>query len=122
MTKTQIAQDFLILCAKGQSREAFRLYVAKDFKHHNPYFKGDAESLKIAMEKEAERNPAKIFEVQRAMEENDLVAVHSHIRENQDDAGVAVVHIFRFEGEKMAEMWDIGQAVSTERINENGMF
>ena len=122
MIQKDIARHFLMLCAKGKSREAFGLYVGQHFKHHNPYFKGDAESLMIAMEAEAERNPTKLFEVQRALEESDLVAVHSSIRENQEDLGVAVVHILRFTEGKIVEMWDIGQAVPKQMINENGMF
>ncbi len=45
-TKTykEIALDFLKLAAKGASREAFGKYIGKDFKHHNVYFKGDAET------------------------------------------------------------------------------
>jgi len=122
MTQKQIAQDFLKLCARGQSRQAFELYVGQDFKHHNPYFKSDADALMTAMEEEAKRNPTKIFEVQRALEDGDLVAVHSHIRQNSNDLGAGVVHIFRFQEGKIAELWDICQAVPTERINENGMF
>jgi predicted SnoaL-like aldol condensation-catalyzing enzyme len=34
----------------------------------------------------------------------------------------AVVHIVRFDGEKIAEMWDVGQAVPADSPNENGMF
>lgn len=117
MTQKQIAQHFLMLCAKGQSREAFDLYAGKDFIHHNPYFKGDAQTLIKAMEEEAIRNPSKIFEVHRALEEGDLVAVHSHIRQDANDLGVAVIHIFRFNDGRIAELWDVGQAVPADRIN-----
>lgn len=122
MTQKQIAQHFLMLCAKGKSPEAFDQYVAKDFIHHNPYFQGDAQSLMKAMEEEAARNPTKIFDIQRALEDGDLVAVHSHIRQNSNDLGVAVIHVFRFSDGQIAELWDIGQAVPADRINENGMF
>lgn len=122
MTNKEIAQHFLKLCAKGESRQAFELYTGKNFRHHNPYFKSDAESLMTAMEQEAQRNPTKIFEVQRALEEDNLVAVHSHIKQDSNDLGAGVVHIFRFHEGKIAELWDICQAVPAERINENGMF
>lgn len=36
-TKKESAQHFLKLAAQGKSREAFKLYVGKDFKHHNVY-------------------------------------------------------------------------------------
>lgn len=122
MTNKEIAAHFLLLCAKGQSRQAFELYAAQDFKHHNPYFKANTEPLIIAMEEEAKRNPTKIFEIQRAVEEGDLVAVHSHIREDANDLGVAVVHLFLFNAGKIAQLWDIAQAVPDQVINENGMF
>jgi len=122
MNKKEIAQDLLSLFARGESRKAFELYAAKDLKHHNPYFKGDADSLMMAMEEDDKRNPGKVFDIHRAIEEGDLVAVHSHIRENTDEPGLAVVHILRFEGVKVVEFWDIAQAVPEEKINENGMF
>lgn len=39
-----------------------------------------------------------------------------------EDKEVAVVHIYRFEGEKIAEMWDISQEIPENSPNENGMF
>jgi predicted SnoaL-like aldol condensation-catalyzing enzyme len=35
---------------------------------------------------------------------------------------VALVHIFRFEGNLIAELWDIGQAAPENSPNEYGMF
>ena len=118
----QMASDFLMLASKGKAREAFSKYVGKDFKHHNIYFKGDGESLMTAMEDNAKKNPDKIFEIKRALQENDLVTIHSHVRQKPGDPGAAVVHIFRFENNKIAELWDLGQAVPLETVNENGIF
>ncbi len=122
MTKKEIAIDFLKRASKGASREAFRLYVADNFKHHNVYFKGDGESLMLAMEEAAQYAPDKVFTIHRALEDGDEVAVHSHVQPKPGDLGFAVVHLFRFEGEKIAELWDLGQAVPEEMDNENGMF
>ncbi|MCU7551400.1 nuclear transport factor 2 family protein [Chitinophagaceae bacterium LB-8] len=122
MTKKEKAQDFLRLASKGQSREAFQLYVGENFKHHNVYFKGDGPTLMTAMEEAAKKNPDKIFEIQRALEDENLVAVHSHVRQTPNDLGVAVIHIFRFDQDKIVELWDFGQAVPADTVNENGMF
>jgi predicted SnoaL-like aldol condensation-catalyzing enzyme len=121
-TFKQIALNFLQLAAKGDSREAFAKYVAPNFKHHNVYFKGDAETIMTAMEENAKQVPDKIFEVKRILEDGDLVAVHSHVRPTLDSLGYAVMHIFRFENSKIAEMWDFGQEVPADMVNENGMF
>lgn len=116
------AISFLNLAASGSVREAFRMHVGPGFRHHNPYFRGDAGSLMAAMEDNATRNPGKRFEVLRAIQEADQVAVFSRLRLQPGHAGVAVVHIFRFEGPLIAELWDIGQAVPEDSVNENGMF
>ena len=121
-TMKEIAVDFLSLASKGRSREAFKLFVGQGFRHHNVYFKGDAESLMTAMEESAKKNPDRIFQVQRILQDGNLAAVHSRIRQKADDPGVAVIHIFRFESGKIVELWDFGQAVPKDTINENGMF
>ena len=118
----QIATDFLLLASKGKSRQAFSKYVNRNFKHHNIYFKGDGESLMVAMEENAMKNPNKICHIKRSLQDGELVATHSHVRQNPGDPGTAVVHIFRFEDDKIAELWDLGQPVPLETVNENGIF
>ena len=114
--------DFLRLAASGNAREAFRKYAGPEFRHHNAYFPSDAESLKTAMEENAAQNPNKVLEIQRALQDGDLVAVHSHVRQHPGDRGAAMVHIFRFQGDRIVELWDVGQAVPESSPNELGMF
>jgi predicted SnoaL-like aldol condensation-catalyzing enzyme len=118
----EAATSFMRLVASGKVREAYQSYVDPNFRHHNPFFQGDADSLRIAMEENAAKNPDKVFEVQHALEDGDLVAVHSRIRQSPDDRGAATVHIFRFQGDRIVELWDVGQPVPENSPNENGMF
>lgn len=113
---------FLEAAAAAQVRQVFERLVVPGFKHHNPFFKGDATSLMEAMEQNARKNPNKVLEIQTTIEEGDRVAVFSRVRQSPEDIGGAVVHIFRFEGERIVELWDVGQAVPKESVNENGMF
>lgn len=123
MTKKEIAQDFLKLASSGQPRKAFELYVADDFIHHNAYFKGDRQTLMLAMEDAHKQNPNKVFEMQRALEDGSLVAVHSRVEQEGESGWIgAVMHIFRFDNSKVVELWDFGQGVPEQQINENGMF
>lgn len=122
MSLKEISKDFLTLCAFGNSREAFKLYVGKKFKHHNPYFKGDAASLMLAMEENAKENSNEIFEVKQIIQDGDLVALHSYIKQAENNLDIAVVHILKFENEKIIEMWDIINPFPENIINENGMF
>jgi predicted SnoaL-like aldol condensation-catalyzing enzyme len=75
-----------------------------------------------AMEQNAAKNPNKVLEIQSAIQEGNRVAVFSRVRQNPEDRGGAVVHIFRFEKDRIVEFWDIGQAVPEQSVNENDMF
>jgi predicted SnoaL-like aldol condensation-catalyzing enzyme len=116
------ALDFLKLAAAGDVDEAFERHVAANFRHHNPYFRGDAASLKEAMQANARQNPGKRLEVQRALQDGNEVAVYSRVRQDPDDRGAAVVHLFRFKDGMIVELWDVGQAIPEESVNEHGMF
>jgi predicted SnoaL-like aldol condensation-catalyzing enzyme len=116
------AVSFLQMVAAGEVRESYRKYIGSNFRHHNPFFRGDADSLMLAMEENAAENPHKIFAVKRAIEEGDIVAVHSHVKQNQEDLGGAVVHIFRFQNDLIVELWDVGQPIPENSPNENGVF
>ena len=122
MSNKQTATHFLKLCAHGNPAEAFQLYAAPNFKHHNAFFKGDAASLQKGMEEASAQQPNVIFTIHHAVEEADMVSVHSHFQIDATHLGVAVAHIFRFEGNKVAELWDFGQEVPADMTNEYGMF
>ena len=85
-------------------------------------FRGDAKSLRDAMQENAQKNPNKILEIQRALQDGDLVAIHSRVRQNPQDRGAAVVHLFRFHENRIQELWDVGQAEPEKMVNEHGMF
>jgi predicted SnoaL-like aldol condensation-catalyzing enzyme len=116
------AENFLKLIVNDEIDSAYQKYVSSNFRHHNPYFKGDAESLKAAMKDVAKETPNMQIKIHHTLEENDLVAVHSRISQDQSDTGIAFVHIFRFENNLIVELWDIGQEIPKESKNEYGMF
>ncbi len=76
----------------------------------------------LAMEENTRQNPDKIFKIKHTLEDENFVAIHSHVQQNQLDLGTAVIHIFRFGKNKIIELWDFGQTVPQNIINENGMF
>ena len=120
--RKQSAISFLNLASSGKLDEAYGNYISANFRHHNPYFPGDAESLKAGMAEAHEKFPDTTLEIQHVLEEDDLVAVHSKVRHSSDTPEIAVVHLFRFEGSRVAELWDIGIETPKESPNRNGMF
>jgi predicted SnoaL-like aldol condensation-catalyzing enzyme len=118
----EMAIEFLRLAAAGEVDQAYGKYVAANFRHHNPWFRGDAAALSAGMAQNAAQFPEKSLEVKQALQEGDRVAVLCHVRHHAGERGFAVVHIFRFEGGRIAELWDLAQAVPEEMVNQNGMF
>jgi predicted SnoaL-like aldol condensation-catalyzing enzyme len=90
-----------------QRREASaveRLY-AYDYIQHNPNIPQGREALQSLVEN---LSPSVHYEPGLIISEGDLVAIHGRIRGWADEPQV-VVNIFRIEGGKLAEHWDVLQ-------------
>jgi predicted SnoaL-like aldol condensation-catalyzing enzyme len=48
--------------------------------------------------------------------------VHSHVVRAEAGVEYAVVHILRFEGERIVELWDVSQEIPADSPNTLGMF
>ena len=66
--------------------------------------------------------PNTTIDVQHVFEEDDLVAVHSRVSHGPGQPDISVVHIFRFEDRRIAELWDVGMEAPKDSPNENGLF
>jgi len=120
MTKKEIACSFLQLAGSGQVQEAFDKFTVADFFHHNQYFQGTREALKTAMEDAHQMSPNKSIEVKYCYADGDTVITHSLVE--KEDLEIAVIHVFRFRGNKIVELWDLGQPIERNSPNENGLF
>ncbi|MHA2355948.1 MAG: nuclear transport factor 2 family protein [Candidatus Thorarchaeota archaeon] len=121
-TNREIALSFFDLVVTGEVRKWFDKHTNQDLIHHNQYFKGDRETLILAIEEDAKANPDKKVEVKMALEDGDLVSTFSHVQQNPEDPGFALAHVFRFKDSTIVEMWDINHAVLADSPNEHGMF
>ena len=119
----EAATSFLQMAGTGKVQEAYDRYVASSFIHHNQHFKGDRQSLLDAMQEASKTAPNKSIEIKRVAEDGDTVITYSRVsRQDPQAPDIAVVHIFRFEGDRIVELWDVGQPIVKESPNENGMF
>lgn len=123
MNKKEMAKSFLRMAGTGEVDAAYAKFIAPNFIHHNQYFKGDRESLRSAMVEAHKSSPNKDIEIKMALEDGDKVMTLSRVVRNEPGAeDIAVVHIFRFENDRVAELWDLGQVVSKDSPNSNGAF
>src|SRR5262252_9367640 len=108
MTNEISATSFLEMAGSGKVRAAYDRFVASDFIHHNQFFKGDRQSLMIAMEEAAKTHPNKAIDIEHVYEDGNVVITHSLVtRQDPAAPGIAVVHIFRFKDGRIAELWDV---------------
>lgn len=121
MTKKEIAESFLKMASSGQVREAFAWHVHPQFCHHHAYFEGDRDSLLRGMEENARQFPEKTYHTLRAVEEGDLVVIHGRVVLSPDSQW-SVIHIFRFDGDKIVEEWEASQEAFQDSPNANGIF
>jgi predicted SnoaL-like aldol condensation-catalyzing enzyme len=121
MNKKEIATAFLQMASAGIVPEAYGKYVHPNFRHHNAYYKGNRETLMKGMEENAKQFPNKTYETLRALEEGNLVAVHGKVTLEPDKI-FSVIHVFRFEGDKIIEEWEASQQLLKDSPNENGIF
>ncbi|MEP0365558.1 MAG: ester cyclase [Cyclobacteriaceae bacterium] len=120
MSRKEIAQTFLKLAGTGAVEEAFAKFAGANFIHHNQYFEGSGASLKQAMQQDHESNPNESIAIKYCYEDADTVVTHSLVVKKEMQ--IAVVHIFRFEGDKIAELWDLGQPIEKDSPNQYGLF
>jgi predicted SnoaL-like aldol condensation-catalyzing enzyme len=121
-TCKEAAVHFLQLVVAGHIEDAYQQHVDLQGQHHNPFFPAGLPALKKAMIENQVQFPNKQITVKHVLGDGDLVAVHSHVVPSPGSAGIAAVHLFRFNQDKIVELWDVGQAVPDKSPNERGMF
>lgn len=121
MTNRQIVEDFLdLINRQGRVREAFERHVAEEYIQHNPTA-GNGREDAIALIEGLSGAPGFNPVVKRMVAEGDLVAVHMHIQVEQGP-GLAVMDMFRLEGGKIIEHWDVIQDVPAPTTSKSSMF
>ena len=110
MTIKDIAKAFLNKVVDGEIDSAYMNYVNMKGKHHNPFFPNDFESLKQGMKDNHVEMPNKSIQFLNCITEDDKVMVQSRLNLNEKDS-MNTVHIFRFENNKIVELWDVAQSL-----------
>lgn len=123
----EIAVRFFSLLNPGQIPEAGSLFTP-GCRHHNPYTAPGMHALleeirRVQQEKRDDMPGDGIFSMRHILADGDLVAVHTTLQSKSDRSiGIRPVHLFRFEGEKIAEYWDITQSAPAHAPYASNMF
>ena len=123
----ETAIEYFKLIGMGKFKEGLRFF-APDCKTHNPFIRGSITALTEAMisaSKGMAPNAQPEFAVRHILADGDLVAVHTELLNSKPkpgEGGLRQVHLFRFEGDKIVEYWDITQNVTADMPNAAGAF
>ncbi|MEW2306752.1 nuclear transport factor 2 family protein [Streptomyces sp. NPDC006655] len=97
-------------------------YVRPDYIQHNPTAADGAAGLKALATSIHQRFPDARYNVKRVISQGDLVLLHSNVVLVPGTKGASVIDIFRFQGGKLAEHWDVIQNVPDTTASGNDMF
>jgi predicted SnoaL-like aldol condensation-catalyzing enzyme len=97
-------------------------HLSPRYIQHSSLAEPGLESLKRFLVQAKRDSPEAKLTLHRSFVDGDHVIIHSHVQRWPGDFGLAVVDIFRCEGEEIVEHWDVLQEVPANPVNSNGMF
>lgn len=119
----QVVRDFYDLAFNQKKPvDAAARYMGHSYRQHNPGAGDGVEPFVAFVTGFVASFPKLRVTFKRLVAEGDLVVVHSHFVRQPGDRGMAVMDIFRIEGGKLVEHWDVLQEVPGTSANANTMF
>jgi predicted SnoaL-like aldol condensation-catalyzing enzyme len=125
----EIALSFFQLIGSPEGPSAALHIFDPKCRHHNPYCAPGMKALFEEMSK-VMQNPKgndmpddPIFKIKNVIAEDHLVMVHTTLQSrSKKTVGIRQIHLFRFNGNKVIEYWDVTQSVPKEAKYPKNMF
>lgn len=127
MTPKQVVSQFMDeFYMQKKVRSSFEKWVDPGYIQHNPFAATGRDAAIAFLEPFVANNPSQRTKIHRIIADGNMVAVHSHGWNEDGDAaakrGFAVVDIFRVQGCRVMEHWDVLSPVPETAANTNTMF
>jgi predicted SnoaL-like aldol condensation-catalyzing enzyme len=118
----KVVLDFYEKAINQKNYEAAAVHFGPRYTQHNPNAADGPDGLRAFLGFLREKFPASRSEVKRAFADGDYVILHVHAVREPGTRGSAIVDIFKLEGGKIVEHWDVVQPIPENALNANGMF
>jgi predicted SnoaL-like aldol condensation-catalyzing enzyme len=100
--------------------DAVDKYLADNYIQHNPGVADGKEALKAALKVWFKGAPKEKIDIQHIGADGNFVYIHT--KSKQGNKTVSVMDIFRIDGNKIVEHWDVLQEVPAKSANDHPMF
>jgi len=97
-------------------------YISPDYVQHSSLAPPGREALKEFLDFIRGQSPGAETHIKRSFVDGDHVICHTHVIRHRGDPGLAVVDIFRLEGQMIVEHWDVLMEVPAKPVNPLSMF
>jgi predicted SnoaL-like aldol condensation-catalyzing enzyme len=118
----KVVVDFYEKAINQKDFEAASQHFGNRYVQHNPGAPDGPEGLKAFLGVLKEKFPQSRSEIKRVFADGDYVILHVHAVREPGTRGSAIVDIFKLEGGKIVEHWDVVQPIPDKAANNNGMF
>jgi len=118
----RIVTEFYDLLINRKDFDAARRHLGASYVQHNPHVVDGLDGLRRHVENIRRDYPQAHSTLKRIFAEGDFVIAHVHAVRVPGTPGKAIVDIFRFEGDKIVEHWDVIQEIPAQPSNANSMF
>src|SRR4030088_1334234 len=105
----KIVLDFYNSALNGSNFESAAAHFGAGYIQHNPMIQDGIEGFRSFVKDLKERFPKVRGDIKRIFAEGDFVILHVHAKREPEEAGLAIVDIFRLEAGKIVEHWDVRQ-------------
>jgi predicted SnoaL-like aldol condensation-catalyzing enzyme len=118
----KVVREFYEKALNAKDFAAASQYLGSKYTQHNPRAADGPEGLKAFLQFLKDKFPKSHSEIKRAFAEGDHVILHVHAVREPGTKGQAIIDIFRLEGGKIVEHWDVIQDIPDQALNSNTMF
>ena len=119
--KNAVRQLYSEVLRKG-SRDTAEKLLRKDYKQHNPQAEDGREGLLRHVADLDAMYPDRKITFLHMFADGEYVITHIRFLLAPGRTEAVGMDIFRFEGDKIAEHWDVIQEIPTQSANTNGMY
>jgi predicted SnoaL-like aldol condensation-catalyzing enzyme len=118
----EIVRDFIEKAVNQGNIDAASIHFGPGYIQHNPNIPDGIDGFRTYLRELRHSFPDVRGEIKRILAEGDFVIVHMHAKRHADEAGLAIVDIFRLEAGKLVEHWEVRQPITTSGLHANGMI